>query len=80
MCRKVSIERIQNDRVLNEHKAKHKSMNAEYGYNLRQHGANPLELFHGLDAKDEMCLKNICYNGFNRSYFGKNGTVYGKGE
>ncbi|XP_061050236.1 protein mono-ADP-ribosyltransferase PARP14 isoform X2 [Eubalaena glacialis] len=65
------IERIQNPELWKHYQTKKNNMDAKNGQLI-----NEKLLFHGTDA-DSVTLVNG--KGFNRSYAGKNATVFGKG-
>lgn len=65
------IERIQNPALWRRYQAYKKIMDEKNG-NM----SNEKQLFHGTEADS---LAQLNSNGFNRSYAGKNATMYGKG-
>ncbi|KAG8508533.1 LOW QUALITY PROTEIN: Protein mono-ADP-ribosyltransferase PARP14 [Galemys pyrenaicus] len=65
------IERIQNQVLWYSYQTKKKTMEAK-----NSNIDNEKLLFHGTDADS---VPHVNYNGFNRSYAGKNATAYGKG-
>jgi len=68
----VKIERIQNPHLYKSYLAKKESMEKTAG----QAHVNELELFHGTSPNS---VVEINESGFNRSFAGVNGTVYGVG-
>ncbi|XP_059168726.1 protein mono-ADP-ribosyltransferase PARP14-like isoform X2 [Physella acuta] len=66
------IERIQNKFLYQQYSVKKRELDL---VNPKGH-KNELRLFHGTSAQS---IPMIIHNGFNRSYCGMNGTVYGKG-
>jgi poly [ADP-ribose] polymerase 10/14/15 len=68
----AKIERVQNLPQMHLYETHKRTIEARN----RQHGANEKRLFHGT-AKDT--IPKINRNSFNRSYCGKNATVYGEG-
>jgi O-acetyl-ADP-ribose deacetylase (regulator of RNase III) len=68
----ISIERIQNERLYIQYTAHRKSFIDRQDPN----GLNEKTAFHGTTGDT---VENIWKGGFNRSYCGKNATVYGAG-
>ncbi|KAG7458165.1 hypothetical protein MATL_G00235240 [Megalops atlanticus] len=67
----VKVEKLTNTLLYNQYKLKKTSM--------QQSASNPeveRTLYHGTS---ETSVKEICIHGFNRSFCGKNATVYGQG-
>uniref|UniRef100_A0AAY4D1M5 Poly [ADP-ribose] polymerase n=1 Tax=Denticeps clupeoides TaxID=299321 RepID=A0AAY4D1M5_9TELE len=67
----IKVEKITNSLLYNQYKLKKASMLA----NPTSVGVERT-LFHGTN---ERSVKEICVHGFNRSFCGKNATVYGQG-
>jgi poly [ADP-ribose] polymerase 10/14/15 len=67
----ISIQRVQNFRLYQQYMT-HKAYFDEKNLN----NTNERILFHGTT---EDSVESICKFGFNRSYCGKNATIYGKG-
>lgn len=67
----IQVEKLMNRLLFNQYKLKKAS--------VLQHATYPeieRTLYHGTS---ETCVKEICVHGFNRSFSGKNATVYGQG-
>ncbi|XP_017572428.1 protein mono-ADP-ribosyltransferase PARP10 [Pygocentrus nattereri] len=67
----IKVEKMMNSLLYNQYRLKKASM--------EQSATNPQverTLFHGTS---EISVKEICVHGFNRSFCGKNATVYGQG-
>lgn len=69
--RVVSIQRIQNKRLFIQYQTHKEEFCKKYASITYER-----TLFHGTN---EDCVEKIWKNGFNRSYAGKNATMYGKG-
>ncbi|XP_030648867.1 protein mono-ADP-ribosyltransferase PARP14-like [Chanos chanos] len=68
----IKIERIQNSLLWRSYVLKKKHMDEK-----NQHSRNEKQLFHGTSASG---IDQINNHGFNRSYAGTNGAVYGNGS
>ena len=66
----IKVERIQNPFLHAQYVAKKKTMDQYNPSTI----VNERELFHGCPGD---VAEKICHHGFNRSFAGKNGTVYG---
>ena len=66
----IKAERIQNPFLHAQYVAKKKTMDQHNPSTI----VNERELFHGCPGD---VAEKICHHGFNRSFAGKNGTVYG---
>ncbi|KAM4549547.1 protein mono-ADP-ribosyltransferase PARP10 [Fundulus diaphanus] len=67
----IQVEKLMNRLLFNQYKLKKAS--------VLQHSTQPVverTLYHGTS---EASVKEICVHGFNRSFCGKNATVYGQG-
>ena len=62
----IRIKRVQNPALLDQYLLLGESMQYQ----------NQMWLWHGTDSAS---IRQICENGFNRSFSGKNATAYGKG-
>ena len=69
----LSIQRIQNKRLYIHYSCQKEAFESKYSNSGE---IIELELFHGTS---EESVKNICNNGFNRSYAGKNAVLFGRG-
>ncbi|XP_024113660.1 protein mono-ADP-ribosyltransferase PARP10 isoform X2 [Oryzias melastigma] len=67
----IQVERLMNRLLYNQYKLKKASV-----LQLSTHPVVERTLYHGTS---ETSVKEICVHGFNRSFCGKNATVYGQG-
>ncbi|XP_029977063.1 protein mono-ADP-ribosyltransferase PARP10 [Salarias fasciatus] len=67
----IQVEKIQNRLLYNQYKLKKASISQRATYPEIER-----TLYHGTS---ETSVKEICIHGFNRSFCGKNATVYGQG-
>ncbi|XP_034401235.1 protein mono-ADP-ribosyltransferase PARP10 [Cyclopterus lumpus] len=67
----IQVEKLMNRLLFNQYKLKKASVLQRATYPEVER-----TLYHGTS---ETCVKEICVHGFNRSFSGKNATVYGQG-